>query len=303
MIVYGAVIAYLVMPIFTRAAVRMAEYFEVSPPQQIVVTGLGAAGGLSLAALAGTQLAMLPNGPEVTFAGAVALAWLGGRLGNSWGRQITLGGAGTQKSQRWMAILDSSMAIDDRLLYLAKTGILGEALVVTTAVTRELQRMADLGDPEKTLKGRKGLDALASLRNEPSIEVIIRDTPVAVGEVDDFLLKLAREIDAPLVTIDFTLTQRAHAEGLRVINVNEVAVALRPKLLPEAKLIITIAKRGTSENQGVGYLEDGTMVVVNDAAAMVGNQVEVIVTSVLQQVSGRMVFAHLSLRKNERRTH
>ena len=206
-----------------------------------------------------------------------------------------------QQSQRWLSILDSSIAIDDRLAELARTGILGEALVVTTAVTKELQRMADMGDPEKILKGRKGLDALASLRNEQGVEVVFRETPIAVGEVDDFLLKLAREMRAPLVTTDFTLTQRAHAEGLRVINVNEVAVALRPKLLPETEIMLTIAKRGTSDNQGVGYLEDGTMVVVNDGGKEIGNQVKVTVSSVLQQQSGRMVFARLGQAKTNRR--
>jgi uncharacterized protein YacL len=133
------------------------------------------------------------------------------------------------------------------------------------------------------------------------VAVIFRETAVAVGEVDDFLLGLAREMNAPLVTTDFTLSQRAHAEGLRVINLNEIAIALRPKLVPEEQIMLTIAKRGKSEGQGVGYLEDGTMVVVNDGLAQVGNQVKVTITSVLQSVSGRTVFARIDSEKSTRR--
>lgn len=293
-ITYGAVIVYLGMPLITRQAERLTAYFAMSPPQQIALTGMGIASGLGLATLAGTQLSALPNGTAVTFAGAVVLALLGGRLGNSWGQQVTVNGDERRKSQVWLSILDSSVAIDDRLADLARVGILGEALVVTTAVTKELQRLGDSGDPAKVLKGRKGLDALSRLRNEPGVTVIFRETANAINEVDDLLLKLAHEMKAPLVTTDFTLTQRAHAEGVRVINVNEVAIALRPKLLPGEEFLLTIAKRGSSADQGVGYLEDGTMVVVNDGAAQVGTQARVTVVSVLQQASGRMVFARLN---------
>ena len=304
-ITYGAVLVYLVMPLFTRSAARLGGYFDASPPQQILATGLGVAGGLGVAALAGLQLSALPNGQAVTFAGAVVLALLGARLGNTWGRQVSLGSGGRERSQRWMSILDSSAAIDDRLADLAHTGVLGEALVVTTAVTQELQRMADKGDPEKVLKGRKGLNALAdlrsSLRDEPGVEVVFRETIQAEREVDDFLLKLSREMGAPLVTTDATLTARARAEGLRVIDINQLAVALKPKLLPETEILLTIAKQGTSPNQGVGYLEDGTMVVVNDGGSQVGNQVKVTITSVLQQASGRMVFARIGPAKGNKR--
>jgi uncharacterized protein YacL len=200
-----------------------------------------------------------------------------------------------------VSVLDSSMAIDDRLADLVRTGVLGEAVIVTTAVTKELQRMADKGDGDKMLKGRKGLDALADLRNQKGVEVEFLETPDAEGEVDDFLLKLVRRLDVPLATIDAVLTLRARAEGLRVINANEIAVALQPKVLPEEEITLVIVKEGKDPNQGVGYLADGTMVVVEDSANQIGDQVTVTITSVLQRASGRMVFARMKQAKPAKR--
>ena len=210
---------------------------------------------------------------------------------------MTAGVGKTAEDRRWLAILDTSAAIDDRLGDLAKTGLLGEALVVTTAVTKELQRMADSGDPAKVVKGRKGLDTLAGLRGVPGVETIFWETQAAEGEVDDFLLKLGREKGLPLVTVDFTLTQRARAERLRAININEIAVALRPKLAPESEITLAIIRKGNSEGQGVGYLEDGTMVVVEDGGGSLHQQVRVTITSVMQTASGRMVFARIGAAK------
>lgn len=196
-------------------------------------------------------------------------------------------------NERPPKLLDTSAIIDGRFAELAKSGLLEGPLRVPRFVLVELQTLADSADDARRARGRRGLDLLTTLANsEQSVLVIESDFP-EVPTVDAKLVKLALASGGVLVTVDFNLTKVARVEGAVVLNVNEAAEALRPVLLPGDGLHIAVTKAGKEPGQGVGYLGDGTMVVVADAAEFVGTDADTEVTSVLQTSAGRMVFARL----------
>lgn len=189
-------------------------------------------------------------------------------------------------------LLDTSAIIDGRIADLVETRILGGALIVPRFVLAELQQVADSADRIKRNRGRRGLDVLARLRQCPSVEVRVEDVELpGVEGVDAKLVRLARTLDARIVTTDFNLNKVAQVQGLEVINVNDVARALRPVVLQGERVSVKILRTGESPGQGVGYLEDGTMVVAEECAGKIGQQVDLVVTNVLQTSAGRLVFA------------
>jgi uncharacterized protein YacL len=189
-------------------------------------------------------------------------------------------------------LLDTSAIIDGRIADLVETRILGGTLVVPRFVLAELQQVADSADKVKRNRGRRGLDVLARLRQCPSAEVRVEDVELpGVEGVDAKLVRLARLLDARIVTTDFNLNKVAQVQGLEVINVNDVARALRPPVLQGERVSVKILRTGESPGQGVGYLEDGTMVVAEECAGKVGQQVDLVVTNVLQTSAGRLIFA------------
>lgn len=188
-------------------------------------------------------------------------------------------------------LLDTSAVIDGRFAELARAGVLDGALRVPRFVLLELQTLADSADDQRRARGRRGLDLLTTLASaEPQVTVIDADFP-EVPTVDAKLIRLARSSGGVIITVDHNLTQVARVEGVKVLNINEAAEALRPVLLPGDGLRIRIVREGKEPGQGVGYLEDGTMVVVAGAASAVGQEIDSEVTSVLQTSAGRMVFA------------
>jgi uncharacterized protein YacL len=188
-------------------------------------------------------------------------------------------------------LLDTSAIIDGRFTDLAKAGFLEGPLRVPRFVLVELQTLADSADDLRRARGRRGLDLLTTLSaGEDAVQVIEADFP-EVPTVDAKLVRLALASGGAVVTVDFNLTKVARVEGAAVLNINELAEALRPVLLPGDRLHLTLAKEGKETGQGVGYLEDGTMVVVADGSAFIGTDIDVEVTSVLQTSAGRMVFA------------
>jgi uncharacterized protein YacL len=186
-------------------------------------------------------------------------------------------------------ILDTSAIIDGRIADVMDTKVLDTRVIVPRFVLQELQQVADSQDKLKRNRGRRGLDVLNRLRKGKGVEVQEVELPDIQG-VDAKLVRLAKNLDARIVTTDFNLNKVAQVQGVEVINVNDLAAALRPVVLQGEKLTIKIIRTGESAGQGVGYLEDGTMVVAEECAGKIGQEVELMVTNVLQTSSGRLIF-------------
>jgi len=189
-------------------------------------------------------------------------------------------------------LIDTSAIVDGRIVDIVETGFLEGVLVVPRFVLRELQAIADSMDPLKRTRGRRGFDVLSRLQELSSFEISERDyDDMAMGNVDARLVRLAQELSAKLVTNDYNLNRVAHVEGVAVLNVNELANAVKPVVLPGEELHVAVIREGKEGHQGVGYLEDGTMIVVEHGRRLIGEETDVVVTSVLQTVAGRMIFA------------
>jgi len=186
-------------------------------------------------------------------------------------------------------ILDTSAIIDGRIADLMDTKVVDSPVIVPRFVLQELQQVADSQDKLKRNRGRRGLDILNRLRKTKNVEVHEVEMPDITG-VDAKLVRLAKNLDARIVTTDFNLNKVAQVQGVEVINVNDVASALRPVVLQGEKLKIKVIRTGESAGQGVGYLEDGTMVVAEECASKIGQEVELTVSNVLQTSSGRLIF-------------
>jgi uncharacterized protein YacL len=189
-------------------------------------------------------------------------------------------------------ILDTSVIIDGRVADIAETGFLAGTLVIPQFVLRELQQIADSADSIKRNRGRRGLDILQRLqKNKGNYEIVISEADFPdVREVDHKLIELGRQLGGKIVTNDFNLNKVAQLRGVSVLNINELANALKPVVLPGETMRVFVLKEGKEYNQGVAYLDDGTMVVVDNARRMIGKNVDVSVTSVLQTTAGKMIF-------------
>ena len=202
--------------------------------------------------------------------------------------------AGERPTRRSVKVLDTSVIIDGRIADIAEAGFIDGMMVVPEFVLRELQSVADSTDASKRQRGRRGLDMLQRMQSSPSIQVqIVSDDFPSIREVDLKLLELAKKWEAKVVTNDFNLNKVAHLHHVEVLNINDLANALRPVVLPGEKMTVLILKEGKEYNQGVGYLDDGTMVVVDHARRLIGRSVEISVTSVLQTASGKMIFGKM----------
>ncbi len=198
-----------------------------------------------------------------------------------------------QRNQRY--ILDTSVIIDGRINAISETGFLEGKLVVPRFVLHELQQVADSSDDEKRNRGRKGLDMLDRMKNVPGVEVIIHEENLpGIRDVDAKLIRLGKILDAPIVTNDFNLNKVAKLEGVHVLNINDLAGAMRPVVFPGENMTVHIRKEGKERNQGVAFMDDGTMIVVDNARRLIGRSANINVTSVLQTSAGRMIFADLS---------
>jgi len=198
------------------------------------------------------------------------------------------GEKGEKKSYK---ILDTSVIIDGRIADLTETGFIEGTIVVPQFVLRELQHIADSPDSLKRNRGRRGIEILQRMQKKPDLNVTITEIDFPdIPEVDMKLIELAKQLDAKIVTNDYNLNKIAQLQGVQVLNINELASSLRPVVLPGETMKVFILKEGKEYNQGVAYLDDGTMVVVDNARKLIGKNVEVIVTSVLQTTVGKMIF-------------
>ena len=189
-------------------------------------------------------------------------------------------------------IVDTSVIVDGRIVEIVKSGFLDGQLLIPRFVLRELQAIADSVDPRKRTRGRRGFDVLSKLQEIDAFEIVERDfDDMAPGNVDARLVRLAQEMGCKLLTTDYNLNRVAHVEGIAVLNVNELANAVKPVVLPGEELHVAVTREGKEPHQGVGYLDDGTMIVVEHGRRLVGDETDVVVTSVLQTAAGRMIFA------------
>jgi uncharacterized protein YacL len=189
-------------------------------------------------------------------------------------------------------LIDTSVIVDGRVIEIVESGFLEGPLVVPRFVLQELHLIADSADPMKRSRGRRGLDVLARLGELISLDIAEVDYHDVSG-VDAKLVRMARERHAKLVTNDYNLNRVAHVEGVEVLNINELAEAVKPVVLPGEELHVSIVRDGKEAHQGVGYLDDGTMIVVENGRRLIGEDADVQVTSVLQTVAGRMIFAKI----------
>ncbi len=201
-----------------------------------------------------------------------------------------------RQSQREEAIVvDTSSIIDGRILDIVRTGFIEARFVIPRFVLNELHALADSTDHMKRQKGKRGIEILHSLKKEPKIEVEVSDQNVdSVKSVDEKIIKLAQTTDAEVLTTDYNLNRIAQLQGVKVLNINDLANALKPTFIAGQRFSLKLIKEGKEHNQAVGYLEDGTMVVVENSRRLVGKTVNVEVTSVLQSSSGRIVFTKLA---------
>jgi uncharacterized protein YacL len=207
-------------------------------------------------------------------------------------RPATAPGEAPRTGKPNLRILDTSVIIDGRIADVVDTGFLEGTLVIPRFVLGELQQVADSQDPLKRARGRRGLDILQRIQTAHRLPVeILNDDFGGVREVDRKLIEMAKARQATLVTNDFNLNKVASLEGVAVLNVNELANALRPVVLPGEAMRVLITKEGKEQGQGIAYLDDGTMVVVDNGRRMISRTVEVTVTSVLQTTAGKMIFA------------
>jgi uncharacterized protein YacL len=293
----GLIFAYLGTP-YLLGGWRQINFRLTSTPLPDLLSGLlGIVVGLVIAVLIGVFVRDLPYGYTLSFILALLLAALGASVGVT--RRAELAalffGGGTRETdgQRLPAVLlDTSVIIDGRILDIAKTGFLDMPLVILSSVLRELQMVADSADVTRRRRGRRGLDVLTEMQKEPSIKLqVTEDDPGPVGEIDAHLVRTAKRKGWAIMTNDFNLNRIARLEGVSVLNLNELAQAMRPVAIPGEEIVVTVAREGKEPGQGVGSLDDGTMVVIQNGRRLLNQTITAVVTSVIQTSAGRMIFA------------
>jgi uncharacterized protein YacL len=226
------------------------------------------------------------------------LGYIGLRIGLKKGEELHLSGwkpfsKGSPRSEN-TKILDTSVIIDGRIADITETGFVEGTLLIPQFVLGELQHIADSSDSIKRTRGKRGLEVLHHIQKQAGVDVRIVDTDYpSVKDVDAKLIELAKEVRGKIVTNDSNLTKVAELQGIEVLNINELANSLKPVVLPGEEMNVKILKEGKEAGQGVAYLDDGTMIVVDNGRRHMGRSVDVVVTSVLQTPAGRMIFARL----------
>ena len=309
----GALAGLILTPFLTTRPARYMRALFTRISAQTLVAGLtGLIAGLIIAALLAFPLSMLPNPFRaiLPFIGVLVFGYLGVGVFvmrqndifsilriNLPGRSAPGSDGGAQRDASRTILLDTSVIIDGRISDITRTGFLVGTLLIPRFVLNELQYIADSADGLRRQRGRRGIEVLSQLQKDPTIPVRISDIDIeGVREVDDKLVILARQLRCPILTNDYNLNRVAELQGVPVLNVNELANAVKSVLLPGEALAVNIIQEGKESGQGVGYLDDGTMVVVEDGRDHLNTKATVVVTKVLQTAAGRMIFARLDQR-------
>ncbi len=290
-------------PFAARGFERLVSAIEDSiarrNPAEALSGAIGLVVGLIVAFLIRdifSSFALVPRfGPIISFVTYAVITLLLGYAGVRVGlrQRLTWWSRGAAYSSEVAPkLLDTSVIVDGRILEIVEAGFLDGRLMVPKFVLRELQLIADSADPVKRSRGRRGLEVLNKLR-EVSKGLEISDLDAPERDVDGKLVTLGRTLGAQVLTNDYNLNRVAKVQGVSVLNINELANALKPVVLPGEEMIVKVVKDGKEPSQGVAYLDDGTMIVVENGKRAMGEEVEVLVTSVLQTAAGRMIFAKL----------
>ncbi len=306
----GALAGLILTPFITTRPIKAlrAQLSRLSA-RSLFASLVGLVVGLVIAALLAFPLSLLPDpfGQILPFFGVVLFGYLGvavfivrqddmfnilqGMRGGAPAVQPEAEG-GSNWGEGRTILLDTSVIIDGRIADIARTGFLPGSLLIPRFVLTELQYIADSSDSLRRQRGRRGMEVLAQLQREPSIPVRITDIDVeGTRDVDDKLVILARQMRCPILTNDFNLNRVAELQGVTILNINELANAVKSVLLPGEMLSVRVIQEGKEAGQGVGYMEDGTMVVVENGREYIDREINVLVTKVLQTAAGRMIFA------------
>jgi uncharacterized protein YacL len=306
----GALIGLILTPLLTIRPVKALRSLLVRiSAQSLFAILVGLVVGLIIAALLAFPLSMLPPpfGQVLPFFGVLLFCYIGvsifvmrqsdlfavlSTITNRNNPAAGGEGSGANWAESRTILLDTSVIIDGRIADIAHTGFLPGSLLIPRFVLNELQYIADSSDGLRRQRGRRGMEVLSQLQKEPTIPVRISDIDVdKVREVDDKLVILARQLRCPILTNDYNLNRVAELQGVIVLNVNELANAVKSVMLPGEILTVHVIQEGKESAQGVGYMDDGTMVVVENGREYLGKEIEVTVTKVLQTAAGRMIFA------------
>lgn len=313
-IVVSGLIGLVAAPWLTvRPANALRSSLRQIPTVQLMAATVGLAVGLTIAALLAYPLSLLPNpfGTVLPFVGVIVMGYLGVTMmvlrhreiltffrlqTESQDRQdlpkLPLLDKGKSDTFTQMMLLDTSVIIDGRIADVADTGFLWAVLAVPRFILNELQYIADSAEVLRRNRGRRGLEVLDRLQQIENVEIEFLDQdPAEAQQVDEKLVYLGREMGAAIVTNDYNLNRVAKLQGVRVLNINELANAVKSVVLPGEEMSIHVIQEGKEANQGVGYLDDGTMVVVEQGRKSLGAQISVRVTKVLQTNAGRLIFA------------
>lgn len=288
----------------SAAAGNMLNHLLKMPLADIVSAVVGLIVGLIIASLLNSVVGKIPViGGYFSVLSLLFFAYVGmvvayrkrKEFGALFMRRATVGRATVTDNLPVPKVLDTNVLIDGRVADICRAGFLEGRLIVPAFVLDELRHIADLSDSLKRNRGRRGLDILNRMQRElPGVVEIVETDYADVAEVDNKLLRLAQEMKAAVVTNDYNLGKVAQVQGVRVINLNELAHAMRAVWLPGETLSVDVVQAGKEPNQGLAFLDDGTMIVVEDGRRLIGSQVAVEVSSVLQTSAGRMIFAHIS---------
>ncbi len=311
----GALLGWIIGALLSGSVVaameRLEERAQKRPAGELLVGGIGLVLGLGAAAFATFAVGTLPYvGRYLLLPLALVLGYLFAVIGARNHRQILrVVGLGDQERRSvrrsssavpapatagGSMLVDTSVIIDGRIADIVSTGFLDRELVIPVFVLTELQQVADSADPQRRARGRRGLDVVQGLRrgthpiSTPDIEV------EGLVDVDAKLVKIGHEQGIPILTTDYNLNKIARIQGVTVLNVNELANALKPAVVPGESISVKVIREGKESDQGVGYLDDGTMIVIEGARGFIGETVQTEVTSVLQSPSGKMIFTRLA---------
>ncbi|MCR5335560.1 MAG: TRAM domain-containing protein [Synergistes sp.] len=325
-VLLSALLGFIISPLFWWALVKFAQFFEtriqnISIPD-LIISIVGLMLGLLLANLIAIPLSKLPGGVGVYIAillnvalGYWGLRFFAKRGDDFWNMLSNINlkprlplprkkaaadssdaSAAQDNRLSYPKVLDTSAIIDGRILDVAQTGFLEGTIVLPRFILAELQGVADSTDPLRRTRGRRGLSVVTELQKLKGLTIEIPEVTLRELErdkVDEALVVLARRLNGKVITTDYNLNQVAQIEGVSVLNVNDLANSLKPMLLPGEKVDIDIIRIGKENHQGIGYLDDGTMLVIEDGSRHVGERVRVTVTSMLQTSAGRMVFGRI----------
>lgn len=313
--IIGSLLGFAIAPWLIKQVVQFTSWVEVNlhkiPIQDIVSGAIGVIIGLIIATLLGLSFSRVPIvGPFFPLVFSVILGYLGWSVGVKNKEDIlavfsVFHRLGKEKQTPLLSpdctkILDTSVIIDGRIADICKSGFVDGTLIIPGFILEELRHIADSSDLLKRNRGRRGLDILNKIRKELDVKVKIleQDFP-DVEEVDSKLVRLAQQIEGQIITNDFNLNKVAQLQGVKVLNINDLANAVKPVVLPGEEMVVQIIKEGKEIGQGVGYLDDGTMIVIENGKKLMGETIKVVVTSVLQTSAGRMIFAKPKEEKRE----